>query len=221
MNRIAIGALVLATLAACGDHHDGGTGLPGPGPGSNPAPPIQPPPPAPPPVPPPPVPGLAYTDPVGGALRLVKNARSTPTQIVLDFIVGDAPLTGYATGFDLPLDPAKVTLGLFTPGRALAPGAAPIAADAVIPTTGALAGMLVIGQSQKAAGTGAIATDTALAPHSVLFTIELDAVQPFQRGVVFDGTAKGFTLPSGGLRTRAGLTAVQRVDVQIGKLSVQ
>jgi hypothetical protein len=196
--RIAIALAALATVAACGDNN------------------------TPPPAPPPPaVPGFAYTDPTGGALRLVKNANATPTKMILDFIVGDAPVTGYSTGFDLPIDTAKVTLGPFTPGTALSAGTAPVAADAVIPTTGALANMLVIGQSQRAAGTGAVATDTALAPHTVLFTIELDAVQPFQNGVVFDGTATGFALPSGGLRTKAGLTAVLASDVQIGKLIIQ
>jgi hypothetical protein len=201
--RIWIAAAALATAAACGDNNPG----PGGGSGSNPPPPI--------------VPGLAYTDPTGGALRLVKNAQSTPTKMVLDFVVGAQPLTGYSTGFDLPLDVTKVTLGPFTPGTALAPGSAPIAADAVIPTTGALAKMLVVGQSQKAAGTGAVTADTTLAPNTVLFTIELDAVQPFVTGVVFDGTAAGFVLPSGGLRTKAGLSAAQATDVQIGKLIVQ
>jgi hypothetical protein len=193
-----VGLTGLAMLAACGDNN------------------------TPPPVPPPPaVPGLAYTDPTGGALRLVKNAQATPTKMILDFIVGDQPVTGYSTGFNLPIDTTKVTMGPFTPGSALSAGTDPVAADAVIPTTGALAKMIVVGQSQKAAGTGAVATDTTLAAHTVLFTIELDAVQPFQTGVVFDGTAQGFVLPSGGLRTKAGNTAVLPADVQIGKLIIQ
>jgi hypothetical protein len=165
--------------------------------------------------------GLVYTDPTGGALRLVHNARSTATHVILDFVVGDAPLTGFATGFDLPLAPAKVSLGLFTPGTALSAGQDPVAASARIATTGPLAGMLVVGQSQKAAGTGAVATDATLAPHAILFSLELDAVPPLTAGVIFDGTAAGFALPSGGLRNKAGLTVVAPNDVQIGKLEVR
>ncbi|HET9620387.1 MAG TPA: hypothetical protein VFP84_03395 [Kofleriaceae bacterium] len=194
---------VLLALAACGDNHAG----PGPGSGSNP--------------PPPGPPALVYTDPTGGALRLVKNARSTADHVVLDFIVGDAALTGFATGFDLPLAPGKVSLGPFTPGTALAAGQDPIAASAVIPAAGPLAHTLVIGQSQKADGAGAVAADTALAPHAVLFTVELAATPPLTPGVIFDGTAAGFALPSGGLRTRAGLTVVAPADVKIGKLEIR
>ncbi len=166
-------------------------------------------------------PGLDYTDPpAGGALRLVKNAKSTPKAMVLDLVVGDAALTGYATGLDLQLDTTKVTLGPFTPGTGLDPGSAPAATSAVMPGQGPLRGMLVVGLSQKADGTGAVATDTALPPKTVLFTVELDAVQPFQGGVVFDGTAKGFVLPSGGLRNKAGATVVDASQVKIGKLVV-
>lgn len=164
-------------------------------------------------------PGLTYTDPpAGGALRLVKNARSSQKAIVLDLVVGDTALTGYATGLDLPLDASKVALGPFTPGTALDPGSAPIAAGAKIPSEGPLRGVLVVGLSQKATGTGAVATDRALPPNTVLLTVELDAVEPAQGGVVFDGTAQGFVLPSGGLRNRAGMTVVDAAQVKIGKL---
>jgi hypothetical protein len=81
--------------------------------------------------------------------------------------------------------------------------------------------MLVVGQSQKATGTGAVPTDTVLAPNTVLFTVELDLVQPPQGSVVFDGTASGFRLPSGGLRNKAGLTIIDSPQVKIGKLEVR
>jgi hypothetical protein len=165
-------------------------------------------------------PPLEYKDPAGGALRLVKNKATKGTSVVLDLIVGDAPLTGYSTGFNLPLAPGLVTLAEFTPGTALDPGSAPAAALAVVPTTGPLAGMLVTAQSQKAAGTGAVATDTELAPKTVLFTLRLDLVPGAAPGIVFDGTAEGFSLPSGGLRDRAGLTVVEPSGVAIGKLEV-
>jgi hypothetical protein len=165
--------------------------------------------------------GLVYSDPPsGGALRLVKNRAATAKSMKLDLVVGDAPITGYSTGFDLPLDAAKVKLGTFTPGTALAPGMAPVAASALIPADGPLAGTLVTGQSQKAAGAGAVATDTVLAPKTVLYTIEILAVEPLVEGVVFDGTAKDFVLPSGGLRSKAGLTIVTPGQVAIGKLEL-
>jgi hypothetical protein len=163
---------------------------------------------------------LVYSDPPAGALRLVKNPKATPKAMKLDLVVGDAALTGYSTGFNLPLDTTKVTLGTFTPGTALDPGSAPSAAVAVIPTQGPLAGTLVIAQSQKASGAGAVATDTMLAPRTVLFTIELDVVEPLVGGVVFDGTAKSFILASGGLRNKAGLMVVDPSGVKIGKLEV-
>lgn len=166
-------------------------------------------------------PELSYTDPTGGALRLVKNSRSSGKAVVLDFVVGDNPLTGYSTGFDLPLDTTRVALGPTAPGTVLSPGSAPVAASATMPGDGPLRGMLVVGLSQKATGTGAVATDTALPPRTVLYTIELDAIEPRHDGVVFDGTAKGFVLPSGGLRNKAGATVVDASQVAIGKLELR
>jgi hypothetical protein len=166
-------------------------------------------------------PQLAYTDPTGGALRLIKNPSSNTKAVVLDFVVGDAPLTGYSTGFDLPLDISKVKLGPSTPGTVLNPGSAPVAASAAMPGDGPLRGVLVVGLSQKATGTGAVATDTTLPPGTVLYTVELDAIEPRQDGVVFDGTAKGFVLPSGGLRNKAGVTVVEASQVKIGKLELR
>lgn len=164
---------------------------------------------------------LIYTDPPDGGLRLVKDPAATPTAMVLDLVVGGQPQTGYATGFDLPLDVTKVTLGTFTPGTVLSPGSAPVAAQASIPATGPLANELVIAQSQKAAGTGAVTTDTMLGSGSVLLTIELDYVTGAPDGTVFDGQGAGFVLPSGGLVDRAGNARVVSTDVQIGTLVVK
>jgi len=163
---------------------------------------------------------LRYRDPDGGALRLIRNPASDARTAVLDFVVGDAPLTGYATGFDLALDAHLVRLGAFTPGAGLDPGAPPIAAGAAIPTTGPLAGVLVTALSQKASGAGAVAHDTVLAPGTVLFTVSLELVYG-ATGVVFDGTAPGFALRSGGLRSLAGATVVESRDVAIGALEVR
>jgi hypothetical protein len=161
---------------------------------------------------------LGYTDPVGGRLRLVENDASAGSHVVLDLVVGDEALTGYSVGFDLPIDDTMVSLGDFTPGTALSPGSAPEAALAELPGDGPLAHMLVTAQSQKASGPGAIATDTELAPGTVLYTIELDSIANAPAGVVFDGAAADFVLPSGGMRSRAGETVVAADDVEIGTL---
>jgi hypothetical protein len=165
---------------------------------------------------------LDYADPPsGGLLRLVKNKdASTKTSVTLNLIVGSQALTGYSTGLDLPMAPGLATFTTFTPGTALDPGSNPPAAQALVPTSGPLAGMLVAAVSQKSAGTGAVQTDASLAPGAVLFSVAFDLVSGASPGVVFDGTASDFVLPSGGLRDRAGLTVVEPKDVAIGKMLV-
>jgi hypothetical protein len=166
---------------------------------------------------------ITYTDPGAGALRLIhdtQTSKSPLTAVVLDLVVGDQPLTGYSVGFDLPLDDSRVTLGDFVPGTTLSAGTAPVAAIAQLPSSGPLAHQLVTAQSQKASGTGAVATDTTLAPGSVLFSVELDLVHGAPAGVIFDGTIAGFALASGGMRDRTGTTVVDPKDVAIGRLEV-
>ena len=163
---------------------------------------------------------LAYTDPTGGKLRLVKDAATAGDELVLDLVVGDAPLTGYSVGFDLPVAPGTVVLAGFTPGTALPAGAPPIAAMATLPDKGPMANELVTGQSQKASGDGAVATDASLPAGALLYTIRLDAAPAAKAAIVFDGTAAGFTLPSGGMRDRKGNTVVDAADVAIGKLEL-
>jgi hypothetical protein len=161
------------------------------------------------------VPPLFYHAPGDGKLRLVRDdAASTGTAIVFDFVVGDAPLTGYSTGFDLRIDATKATVGKFTPGTALDPGTGMPAANAVIATTGPLASQLVAVQSQKATSSPG---DATLQPGAVLFAIELDAVQPLVAGIVFDGKTD---ITSAGLHDRLGTTVVDVPDVAIGKLEV-
>lgn len=165
---------------------------------------------------------LHYSNPSGGKLRLVtsKTQPASETEVVLDLVVGDQPLTGYSVGFNLPLDHELVRLADFVPGTALNPGASPPAALARQPLDGPLADMLVTGLSQKASGDGAVATDTELAPKSVLYTLHLQLVPTAPDGVVFDGTAADFHLPSGGMRDRSGTTVVQPSEVAIGKLAI-
>ena len=160
--------------------------------------------------------------PKGGALRLVKSATSPrgETEVVLDLVVGDQPLTGYSVGFNLPIGHGLVRLTDFIPGKALDPGTSPPAAQALQPVKGPLADMLVTGLSQKASGSGAVATDTVLPPGSVLYTMRLEMVGSAPAGVIVDGTAADFQLPSGGMRDRGGTTVVEAVDVAVGKLEV-
>lgn len=166
---------------------------------------------------------LVYTDPAaGGKLRLVKNAASTDGTIVLDLVTGTA-LTGWAAGFNLPLDNSKVKLNAtpLTVGAGLNAGTSPTAATVTIPSSGPLKNMLVSGISQKAAGTGASTGDATIAAGTVLYTIKLDLVGTAPTGVVFDGTAGAFTLPSGGMRDKQNTAVAGPSDVKIGKLEIQ
>jgi hypothetical protein len=163
---------------------------------------------------------FTYTDPVGGKLRLIQSTALPPTEtaVVLELVVGSQPLTGYSVGFDLALDDTQVKVDSFTPGTALSAGTAPVAAMGVVSSTGPLAHHLVTGQSQKASGAGAIPLDTVLPAGASLYSFQLGFIGG--GGVVFDGTAPGFVLTSGGLRDRVGNTVVDVQDVAIGKLEV-
>lgn len=164
---------------------------------------------------------LVYKDPpAGGLLRLVKDKAATKDKMLLDFVVGDQQLVGFATGFDLPVDATKIELVAFTPGSALDPGQLPQPVSWALPTDGPLANNIVVALSQKASGAGAVATDAQLAPGAQLFQIEIDRAEPVMAGVVFDGTDPNFVLPSGGLRNRAGTQVVLEPQVSIGKLEI-
>ena len=83
--------------------------------------------------------------------------------------------------------------GGIVPGTALPAGSSPSAAVGALPTKGPLANMLVTGQSQKATGDGAVTTDANLAAGAVLYQLKLEPVFGAEIGVVFDGTATGFS----------------------------
>ncbi|HYV45384.1 MAG TPA: hypothetical protein VFA20_11005 [Myxococcaceae bacterium] len=164
---------------------------------------------------------LAYTDPpAGGKIRLVRDAASTPTTLVLD-LVAAVPLTGFQVGFNLPVDASRVQANpaLQTPGTALPAGASPIAAKAVMPAAGPLANVLASGQSQKAAGVGAVPTDSAVPAGAVFYQLRLDLRPGALTGVVFDGAALGPRFV-GKMRDRAGSDVAVSSDFQIGRLDV-
>ncbi len=87
---LLIPGLLLSLLLACGGSH------------TSPAP-------APPPAP---AVGFAYTDPAGTGWRLVKDAQSTPTRLLLN-LVGPTGLMTRGAGFNLKA-PAAVHFGDFT-----------------------------------------------------------------------------------------------------------
>jgi hypothetical protein len=166
-------------------------------------------------------PGLSYTDPpAGGKIRLVRNAASTASTVVLD-LVAAVPLTGFQVGFNLPLDTTRVQANatLQTPGTALPAGSAPIAAKAVLPATGPLASVLASGQSQKAAGAGAAPGNSAVPAGGVFYQLRLDLKAGAPVGVVFDGAALG-ALFAGNMRDRAGTDVAVSTDFRIGRLDV-
>jgi len=165
---------------------------------------------------------LVYTDPAaGGKVRLVLNsALSSPSTVVLD-LVAEQALTGYAVGFNLPLDVTRVQANatLIETGTVLSPGSAPVAMMASIPATGPLTGVLVTGQSQKASGAGAIATDSSIPAGSVFYRIRLDTRTGATSGVVFDGAALGAQF-MGLLRDKSGTDVASSNDFRIGRLEL-
>src|SRR5262249_53553458 len=102
----------------------------------------------------------------------------------------------------------------------LDPGSSPAAFKAALPAQGPLAGVLVSALSQKAAGTGAVATNASLAVGQVLYTLRLDAKAGGPAGVVFDGAAPGARFRAT-LRDRLGQEVVSQADFAIGKLEVK
>lgn len=164
---------------------------------------------------------ITYANPASGTgkLRLVRTA-ATEDDVTLALVVGNEALTGYSAGLNLPVGHDKVRLVEFTPGKALNPGTSPVAAHSAQPLSGPLADHVVTAISQKASGTGAVETDTTLPPNTVLYTMRLTVAGNAEEGVVFDGTAADFHLPSGGMRDRSGTTVVEATDVAIGKLEI-
>ncbi|MDQ3262498.1 MAG: hypothetical protein M3Y59_02385 [Myxococcota bacterium] len=164
--------------------------------------------------------GLAYTDPpAGGKIRLVRNAGlSTSSTVVLDLVAAQT-LTGYAVGFNLPLDTTRVQANgaLIETGTVLNPGSAPAAIMASLPATGPLASVLVTGQSQKATGTGAISSDSVVASGALFYRIRLDAKAGATAGVVFDGTSLGAQF-LGLMRDKSGTDVATNGDFRIGRL---
>jgi hypothetical protein len=164
---------------------------------------------------------LVYVDPAAGRVALVRNPASTDTTVVLDLVAME-DLTGYSVGMNLPVDTTLVqgSATPLVPGLALPAGTSPVAAYARLPTSGPLAGVLSSGQSQKAAGPGAVTEDSPIAAGSVLYTLRLDLRPDATTGVVFDGAALGPRFRAL-LRDKQGTDVVDGSGFAVGRLEVQ
>jgi hypothetical protein len=163
---------------------------------------------------------LDYSDPQGGEIRLVRDASSTHTTVVLKLVAAQS-LSGYSVGFNLPLDATKVQANsnLIALGNALNPGDAPQVFRAVIPSAGPLVGALTTALSQKASGAGAVSSDANISAGQTFFTIRLDAVPGAESGVVFNGGSLGGKF-SAALNNKAGDDVVHTSEFGIGKLEL-
>ncbi|TMA26070.1 MAG: hypothetical protein E6J78_15170 [Deltaproteobacteria bacterium] len=162
---------------------------------------------------------LQYSDPApGGAARLVRNAASTSTRAVLDLIVGSSPQSAFGLALDLAVDTGRATFdaatGFDIAGSALAPNAnGEIAAKAIVPSTGPLAGVLVAGIAHRK--TGPADLDQVLAAGALLARFSFDMKSGAAAGKVFDDTAFGAVLLSSALSP-----VVPKSGFAIGMLSV-
>ena len=166
---------------------------------------------------------LQYDDPPVGAgkLRLVRNASSTATHLVLDLQVGGNPVTGFGIALSLPVDAAKVTFtpasGLVVNAITLDAGSAPATAAATLPLTGPLGNMLVVGVARKKQ----VVTDgdVLLPAGATVFSIALDMNGAPATGVLFTGTNLE-TRFRAALLNKAGAEVVSKQDFGIGDLSI-
>ncbi len=161
---------------------------------------------------------LVYTDPTVGRVRLVRNAASTPSLLILDLKANEA-LQGYSVGFNLPVEAQRVVLDGITPGTALNVGTGTTAVAAALPASGPLKGVLTSVVSQKAAGTGAVTSDTSVAASAVFYQLRLKLPAQLSEGIVFDGANLG-ALFHGSLRDRQGNEVVGRNGFGIGRLEL-
>lgn len=162
--------------------------------------------------------GLVYTAPAasGRPLQVVADASSTAALVVLK-VVAAAPASGYSAGFNIPADASRArVVDVAWTGGPLNPGTGPAAIAAALPGAGPLSNTLTSGISQKAAGGGAVATDSSIAVNNVLYAVCL-APTSASPGVVFDGSQRF----RAALRDRAGNEVLSQSDFAIGKLEIR
>jgi hypothetical protein len=165
---------------------------------------------------------VQYDDPpAGGKLRLVRNAASTATHLVLDLRVGSSALSGFGVALTLPMDPSRVT---FTPATGLILNASVLDAGSVAPTaagrvplSGPLQGMLVVGVARKKQVS--LDGDVTLPAGATVFSIAVDMNGSPATGAIFTGSS----LPAAAravLLNKAGGEAASTADFAIGDLSI-
>jgi hypothetical protein len=164
---------------------------------------------------------VQYDDPPpGGKLRLVRNAASTATHLVLDLQVGSSALSGFGIALTLPMDPAMVTFvpatGLVLNSSVLDAGSSAATAAAAVPSAGPLQSMLVVGVARKkqAATDG----DVTLAAGATMFSIVID-LNGSSPGLIFSGSNLG-TAARAALLNKAGAEVASIAEFAIGDLSL-
>lgn len=144
---LAFSGIVLSALAGCGGSSSGSSAAPAP------APPVA-------------ASGLAYTDPAGSGWRLVKDASSTSTRLVLN-LVGPAGSMTRGVGFNLKA-PAGLVFDTFANGMGIQdlgaynlvsaaanPGEPVALTAALLPGNVLTAGIFQKGRDQSAIDSGA------------------------------------------------------------------
>jgi hypothetical protein len=137
-------------------------------------------------------------------------------------LIATVDLKGYAVGFDLPLQQRTITTApeLLTAGDALNLGQAPFAIGAAVGEKGPLAGVLVTGVSQKAAGAGASLADADIKAGQTFYSFRVKPTAVHTAGVLFDGAALDSRFRAA-LRNRQGQDVVSSADFAIGRLEVK
>ena len=166
--------------------------------------------------------GLVYTDPSNAAqsaVAVVANPDfSNAAHVQLDVVAKKAVPAGFAIAMNLPA-PAGQVRSAFIEGNVFDPGAAPKVEGAVV-GTGAAAGALYSGLSQKAGGAGGGASDVAVSAGGIYYSIRLDLTASATPGVVFDGSTAMQKFRAA-VRDRLGNDAVGQAQFAVGKLEVR
>jgi hypothetical protein len=170
---------------------------------------------------------LQYTDPtsITAKLKLVRNASSTNTHLVLDMKVGAAAVTAFGVALNIPFDPASAGM-ISVPASPITAGVIsfgsgpPTAAALLGSASSAMPGIYSVGVAKKKASAGD-GDDTWLAG-ATLFSIAFDMT------VSATGPTNVFTAAALATNTKFraaalkkdGTEAVSKVDIAVGDLII-
>lgn len=143
---------------------------------------------------------LAYTNPTSGDYKLLKNAASTPTTLILD-LQGPAGTTGTGAGFTLSLDSTKATWSsTLINGKAFVLGSAPQILSATV-----------------SGGT----LQAAVAQKGLSAPVDLgNTLATVQMSMVSGATPGDLALQAGKCKVLTP-TGIQTITVSVGTLKVQ